>query len=106
MRKLKLETLKCIKTEDWTGSDECRVEVFLGGSLQPPLRRNLNDGNVWGINAEYQYDQSAAVKLWDEDSPDPDDNLGTVTFGASLTDHATASFTGDGAKYTLLYSVL
>jgi hypothetical protein len=44
MRKLTLQTLKCHETEDWTGADDCRLEVFADGVLQAPLKKSLNDG--------------------------------------------------------------
>lgn len=107
MRKVTLESLKCYETEDWTGADECRLEVFADGALQPPpLRKDLNDGQGWPLNRSYTFNSQVEVKLWDEDSPDADDLLGKVTIGTALKSHETASFTGDDAHYKMWYSVV
>lgn len=71
MKKANLGTLKCIKTEDWAGGDEFRVEVFADEVLQSPLlRHNLNDNQRWAISKSYRFRTTLTVKLWDEDSPD------------------------------------
>jgi hypothetical protein len=104
MRKLVLEQLKCYETEDW-GSDECRLEVFVDGALQPPLNRTLDDGDKWTLNRSYTFSRQVKVQLWDEDSPDSDDNLGEAFIDTNFRNHATASFTRDDANYKLWYSV-
>ncbi len=105
MRKVVLEMLKCYETEDW-GADECRLEVFVDSVLQPPLKRSMDDGEKWQLNRSYSFKEKVEVKLWDEDSPDPDDFLGSVVIDTSLGSGATASFTRDDANYKLWYSVV
>lgn len=105
MRQLILNHLKCTKTEDW-GADECRLEIYVDGALQPYLKRSMNNGQVWGINGTYRFTQAIDLKLWDEDSPDADDFLGSVRISTGLTSGATASFTRDGANYQLHYQVV
>jgi hypothetical protein len=106
MRKIILETLKCYETEDWTGADECRLEVYADGTLQPYLKKSLNDGQKWYLNKSYKFKNKIEIKLWDEDSPDPDDYLGGNTISTSIASHATVSFKRDDANYKLWYSVV
>ena len=105
MPQLTLVELQCITTEDSVGVDECRLEVFLDGALQPALKRDMNNGQRWALNQTYTYQTAAQVKLWDEDTPDEDDLLGTVNIGATAG-AATGTFTGDGASYKLSYQVV
>jgi hypothetical protein len=105
MKKLLLDMLACEKTEDWTGGDECRLEIFVDGQLQPFLKNTLNDGQKWTLNISYEFSNAIDVKLWDEDSPDGDYFLGGITIGTRPQNQATALFTQQGARYTLLYSV-
>lgn len=102
---LSLERLTCHKTESALSSDNCRLEIFTDGSLEFPLKRSLNDEQFWDINRTYLFTQQITLKLWDEDSLDPDDRLGTATISVTPTNHATAQFKEDGANYTLQYSV-
>lgn len=102
---LSLERLTCHKTESFLSSDNCRLEIFTDGSLEFPLRRSLNHEQFWDISRTYLFTQQVTLKLWDEDSPDPDDRLGTATISVTSINHATAQFKEDGASYTLQYSV-
>lgn len=104
MIQLTVWQLKCIATEDW-GADECLLEVILDGVPQPPLRRSQNDGQTWTVDTAYAFRDRAQVVLWDEDSPDPNDWLGTATIGGEAANDAVASFLRDGAHYELSYSV-
>ncbi|MBE9157631.1 hypothetical protein IQ265_12460 [Nodosilinea sp. LEGE 06152] len=105
MRQLILSQLKCNETEDW-GADECRLEVLVDGTLQPHLKRSLDNGQTWSLNQTYAFNSSVEIKLWDEDSPDADDLLGSVRITTGLTSGATAAFTRDGANYQLRYQVV
>ena len=69
------------------------------------MKNSLNNGQKWDIGSSFNFNTQVEVKLWDEDWPDPDDFLGSVIIDTSLIDHATASFTQEGANYQLLYSV-
>jgi hypothetical protein len=103
-----LENLFCTETEDSLGSDECRVEVYADGGYEAVLRFDLNDGESRSLNTGVVFDSVLTVKLFDEDGPlpgDDDDALGVVTVAAADVDHATATFTQDGADYTVTYTV-
>jgi hypothetical protein len=100
-----LETLKAFVTEDFFG-DELRVEVFVDGTFQPVLRRDIDESESWDMSRSFTFLNSVEVRLWDEDDPDPDDFLGSVMIDNNPKNDASASFTGDGANYELWYSVV
>ena len=104
MHEITLRTLECRESEDW-GGDECLLDIEVDGRQQPYLRRNLDDGQTWILNQSYRFGDNVKITLWDEDSPDADDRLGTVGIDASPTAGTTASFTGDDAEYHLAYVV-
>jgi hypothetical protein len=108
MKLAQLENLSCTETEDSLGSDECRVEVYADGGFETALRFDLDDGGSRSLDTGVVFDSVLTVKLFDEDGPlpgDDDDALGVVTVAAADVDHATATFTQDGADYTVTYSV-
>ncbi|MBD2120154.1 hypothetical protein [Trichocoleus sp. FACHB-262] len=104
MRQLILKQMKCYESEDW-GADECRLEIFADGALQPYLKTSLNNGQAWTLNRTYNFRNNIDIKLWDEDSPDGDDFLGSARIETGITDSA-VSFTQDGANYKLWYQVV
>jgi hypothetical protein len=101
-----LENLTCVQTEDVTGDDECRLELFVDGALQKTMRYDLNDGEKWELSQSYYFEDQVLVKLYDEDPLDPDDWLGDVLIDTSPVSHATATFTEDEAYYQLEFSVV
>jgi hypothetical protein len=103
---LTLESVNCIKTESLHGADHCRLEVFTDGVLEASLRSNLDKQETWTINRSYLYAERIKVKLWDQDSPDPDDLIATVFIEAEPCQKCTVSMTGDNADYRLVYNVV
>lgn len=101
-KQLILGALRCDRTEDWWGGDECRLEILSDTAPQVTLKRSMRRGQTWPLDQNFNFEKSITVRLWDEDSPDPDDLLGAVVLG-SPTASATATFTLDGADYTLSY---
>lgn len=109
MKQITLENLHCTSTEDWTGADECRLEVYNDGELHFAYRKDLNDDENWALNASLLFARTCVLRLFDEDGDfpgDDDDALGVVTIGPEDAAHATARFTGDDADYTITYSVV
>jgi hypothetical protein len=107
MRKLKLKSLYCHKTEDTSGSDEAYL-VVNGEQIwgdQP-----INDEDPRPINIELDFSKQVEIKLYDRDTGifDRDDYLGTVTVTADQADQGEkqGKFTEDGADYTLYYEVV
>lgn len=106
-RKIILHTLRCDKTEDYFGGDECILEVFTDGKQRIQLKKDMKEGDTWSLDKSYDFNQDASVKLWDEDNPssgDPNDFLGELKVGVVNANFATAKFT-KGADYALTYSV-
>ena len=104
---LYIKTLTCNETEDVTGPDECRLDVY-SETGRRSYRKDMNNGDVWDINDEVPFRERVKVQLWDIDLgrwPDPHDRLGTVNIRATPVENATASFTDDGADYVLTYDV-
>lgn len=109
MKQITLEQLYCTTTEDWLGSDECRLEVYNDGELHFAYRHDLNNGETWPLAASLLFTTECRLRLFDEDGDfpgDDDDALGIVAIGASDVQHATATFTQDDADYTITYSVI
>jgi len=109
MKQVTIERLACSTTEDTLGSDECRLEIYADGEFERSFRGDLNDGESWDLYATLLFGSEVGVRLFDEDGPlpgDDDDALGVVTIGTDDATSATASFTQDGADYTLTYSVI
>lgn len=107
MATLFLKSLTCNETEDWTGSDECLLEVFTNAGRKT-YRQDLNNGEVMDINDQLPFTSRAKVRLWDLDLgrwPDYHDHLGTVIIRDTPVTNSSASFTLDGADYVLTYDV-
>lgn len=106
MKQVTLHSLACIETESWTGPDNCRLEVFVDGVLQPYMRRSMNDDQKWDLNKVFKYKSKVEVKLWDEDTADPNDYLGGVQIGLNNVKSASVTFNLDDANYKMSYSVI
>ncbi|MGB3767806.1 MAG: hypothetical protein WA947_14715 [Phormidesmis sp.] len=103
-KKLFVNSIKCNETEDW-GNDECRLEINADSRRKGTLKKSMDDGQTWRIARSYNFENSATIKLWDEDSPDADDFLGSLQLDTRTRPNSTARFTRDGADYTLSYRV-
>jgi hypothetical protein len=108
MKQVTLENLHCTKTEDWTGADSCRLEIFADGELEHAYRAELNDGWNWPLNTSLLFEREVTVRLYDEDGGlpgDDDDALGIVSIPAMDTGRVVGAFTEDDAAYELTYHV-
>lgn len=108
MATLYIKSLTCNETEDWSGSDECLLEVFTDAGRKT-YRQDMNNGENWELNDQLPFTNRAKVKLWDLDIgrwPDYHDHLGTVIIRDTPVENSVASFTLDGADYVLTYDVL
>ena len=109
MKQATLQSLSCQTTEDTTGADECRLEIYADGELEHALRADLNDGLDWSLETTVLFESEVAVRLFDEDGPlpgDGDDALGIVSIPAAETADAVGVFDQDGADYQLTYTVV
>lgn len=107
MARLKLISLHCTTTEDSTGADE---PYLLVNGNRVWGSSSLNDGETADLSQVplISFNGTASIKLFDDDSPDGDDNLGTHTANESQAGRGTqtGTFTQDDADYTLTYEVL
>ncbi len=104
-QKLHVGRLTCQTTEDWTGADECRLEVKIDNLPFLPLPVvSLNNGEFHDFDVDFVFLSRAEARLFDEDSGilDSDDLLGSATLKPGKSP---AKFTGDGADYTLTYDI-
>jgi hypothetical protein len=105
MPKLMLQSLKCLKTQDWIGSDECRFEVLIDGNFRPPLRQSFRDQQEWDLNQGFTFHSGVELRLWEEDPLRQEDLIGKATLGGADCDGGEISFNGHGGNYVLRYSV-
>ncbi len=65
---LHLKRLSCTTTEDWTGADECRLEVKIDSLPFLPLSVvSLNDGEFHDFELQFPLLKKAEARLYDED---------------------------------------
>ena len=109
MLDLRLISLVCHGTEDWTGADETYL-LAAGRRVWGPNSMNDNDvADLTGIPHQ-QFRSKIRIDLYDKDAGfvDDDDHLGRTYARASQAGKGEQEhdFTGDGAHYTLTYEVL
>lgn len=102
---LQLHHLRCIAQEDWTGEDDIRIEVTTSGGTKKFGNYGCQKNSPTGVSKNVWLDSDATVKLWEYDRDSGDDDLGEVKISRKQASYAVATFTGDGAKYELVYSV-
>ncbi|MBN1522937.1 MAG: hypothetical protein JW904_00530 [Spirochaetales bacterium] len=76
---LHIQWIRCNDTEDYFGADEVQLELKIPGKSTVKLRKDMKPSNTWTVNKSYFYNANngqPVIKLWDLDSPDPDDLLG------------------------------
>jgi hypothetical protein len=91
-----LGELECLETEDWTGGDEVYIKV--NGETVWTAADSINTGDKMAVNRIVKVGDT--VSLYDADSPDADDFLGSDIVE---DDRGTLVFTNDDARYTLDY---
>lgn len=100
-----LHDVKCHKTEDW-GTDECLLRIYVDGVRKKTLRKTMNAGQRWQLGYSFPFDKKVVVKLWDEDSPDPDDLIGTLIVGKKTKKGKRTKRVGSGGPdYGIRYNV-
>lgn len=109
MSDLKLISIKCHRTEDWFGADEI-ILIINKKRVWGPVKMDRNDiKDLSGIST-IPFCGRIRIDLFDKDVGwiDEDDHLGSTyayssQAGRGIQEH---HFKGDGAHYTLLYSVV
>jgi hypothetical protein len=105
MGNLKLISLLCNTQEDYTGSDNPYLRVK-GQRVWSGRLRNGQEANLDGVSL-IQFGGRARIELWEYDSWDPDDHLGTVyasDFQIGQGD-VEGRFSNYGTDYVLTYRV-
>lgn len=108
MPHLKLVSLFCEDQEDDIGGDEPYL-IIEGKKIDcaPMKEGDTKDLSQVGL---FKFDGNIVVRLWDEDWPDSDDNLGMNTIKApeqlDPERELYVDFSKDDAKYILRYKVL
>lgn len=109
MAQLRLISLVCHGTEDWTGADETYL-LIAGRRVWGP--ESMNDSDVEDLTrvSPIRFRRKARIDLYDQDAGwvDDDDHLGrtyayATDAGKGEQEH---DFKGDGAHYTLTYEVI
>ena len=78
MATLTLKKIKCYKTEDWFG-DEIQIVVY-AGSRKVAWKGDMDTGDIKMLgDIAVNFTGSARIQLMEEDWPDGDDDLGSVT---------------------------
>jgi hypothetical protein len=90
-----LGDLECIATEDW-GSDGDEPYLKVNGVRVWSAEDSVDDGGRLAVNIKANVGDT--VSLYDADSPDADDLLGSDVIEA---DRGTLVFQNDGAHYIL-----
>jgi len=103
--RLRLISLVCHTTED-SGDDEAYLRIR-GNRVWGGEMSNEQEVDLSGLPL-INFRNRARIELYDEDSPDADDHLGTTYarrshIGQGDLEHP---FTGDEANYTLTFQVL
>jgi hypothetical protein len=90
-----LGDLECIETEDW-GSDGDEPYLKVNGNRVWTAEDSVDNGGKLAVNIKANVGDT--VSLYDADSPDADDLLGSDVIEA---DRGTLVFQNDGAHYIL-----
>lgn len=90
-----LGDLECIETEDW-GADGDEPYIKVNGVRVWTAADSVDNGGKLAVNIKANVGDT--VSLYDDDSPDADDLLGSDVIEA---DRGTLVFQNDGAHYTL-----
>jgi hypothetical protein len=103
---LRLISIVCNTTEDTGGADE--TYLLVSGVKQWGQPMNDNDVADLGALPDIPFGTKARVDLYDQDSPDEDDHLGTFYARPGMIGQGELEYTffEDGANYRLTYQVV
>ncbi|NUO01663.1 MAG: hypothetical protein HUU01_13735 [Saprospiraceae bacterium] len=109
--RLQLIGLKCIVTEGNITADAIYFKIDYGDYAEewPKSRMNMSAGAYMDLREvnSIAIDGSVTFNMWDDDTFDPDDFLGSAMLSCrdAGAGEKVASFTEDGAHYKLYYKV-
>lgn len=110
MKKVKLLELRCIETEDISGSDTPYLEILYVDRVRKVLCGDLNNGEKYQFhNKIFNLDKSLVISLYDEDTNywfDKNDFISSHTLRKNKKNGQYVDiYKGNGAKYELYYEV-
>lgn len=105
---LQLVKLECIQSEGYATLDAIYFKI--GNQEWPSTRLRMGPSypnNIVDLEgyADINFSGSITIELWDDDTWDSDDFLGSNTIYCSSDDSGVVRFTEDGASYKLYYRV-
>ncbi len=101
MPTMTLNQLKCVTSEEGSGTDETRVTVIADGVERVQLRQQMNEGDVYDVGQSYDFCDSIKVKIEDIDLGHwlySHDVIGTASFTSDSSD-GTYVVRNEGAHY-------
>jgi hypothetical protein len=102
-----LSRLHCVKMED-SSEDEVQLRTHVGRIWPPDGDFTITENVSAFLDVPIVLAGPVNVELWEEDWPDPDDHLGTITISPdeAFQGQKVQHFTNDDAHYELWYSVI
>jgi hypothetical protein len=100
---LRINAIRCIEQEDFWGDDDTFI-VVNGQRVWGP--QPMDEGQTRTINAEFAFNRSVEIKLFEVDDLDPDDFLGQVELRATDEGEHHLKFTEDDADYSLWVTIV
>lgn len=106
MAKLTIKSLTCHEQEDWTGDDQAYLVVYTPDRRQV-WAADMDTGQTRQIGVDVEFQDTVRIQLMEEDWPDGDDDLGSITANASQSAAVDirGRFTQDDADYTIIYRI-
>lgn len=101
---LQLIGLECIKPEGFVTADAIYFKI--NGKNWGDKRLSMTKGSYYDLQGiSYYFSGNINIQLWDDDTFDSDDYLGSVIINCQYSDQKIAIFNQDGAFYKLYYRV-
>jgi hypothetical protein len=104
MPTLHIKTLKCNRQEDWIGDDDIFIRV---DGRRINMGKFDDDDSINYNNKNYSFVSEIVIELWEHDTTDPNDKLGTekITAADAGQGRKKVNFSGSGASYDMWYVV-
>lgn len=105
MPTLRITNLHCTETEDFWHADDAYI-IVNGEQVWGPTK--INDDQRRDVNVDTPFISQAIIELWEKDSTDPDDYLGTwvVRDVERGRGESRAFFNADDCNYEMFYEVI
>lgn len=105
---IQLVKLECIQPEGFVTLDAIYFKIngqeWPSQRLRMGLEYPYKERDLEGY-ADIDFSGSITIELWDDDTWDPDDFLGSHTISCVYDESGVVRFTEDGANYKLYYRV-